>query len=194
MARAKTQRTRPEQAAAAALSAARKEFRALDETWVRWPIDVELVAGLLYNLGVKRVPGLTAGGQEYSGVLFADQGLIAVEASHHEHRQRFTIAHEIGHFVLHYAGGAGAAFYGDLPQNFDVTDAGRGEHLRREAEANAFAAELLMPLEMVDAMYAVEKGDVLRLARHFHVSPEAMERRLARLGLPPKKRRPWGRD
>lgn len=48
-----------------------------------------------------------------------------------------------------------------------------------------------MPLEQVESMYPLEKGDPIRLARHFRVSAEAMERRLQRLGLPVR-HRGWG--
>lgn len=183
--RVKVPRTPPEQAAAAVLQQARSECRDIGEPWVRWPIDVEFIASLLYNLGVKRTPGLSVAGREYSGLLQAEAGLIVVESEHHTHRRRFTIAHEIGHYVMHYRAGQGAAYYGDTPETLE-------DHLALEGEANTFAAELLMPLEQVEAMYPFEKGDPVKMARHFQVSPEAMERRLRRLGLPVRRRSGWG--
>lgn len=183
--RARIQRTGPEEAAARVLRAARAQVEAMGEAWQAWPIDVEFIAALLFDLGVRRTPGLAAGGRPYSGLLEATAGLIVVEASHHPHRQRFTIAHELGHYVLHYRQG-GAGFYGD------TADTLLDDHATLEAEANAFAAELLMPAEAVDALHTVVRGDPVRMARHFAVSVEAMERRLRRLGLPYRKRSPWG--
>jgi len=87
-------------------------------------------------------------------------------------RRRFTIAHEIGHFVLHpercrpERGGA-------------VNEAGRME----EREADAFAAELLMPEHLVREAVREQGLDVARLADRFEVSRKAMQTRLRGLGL-----------
>jgi hypothetical protein len=87
-------------------------------------------------------------------------------------RRRFTIAHEIGHFVLHpercrpERGGL-------------VNEAGR----RDEREADAFAAELLMPEHLVREAVAQHGPDVGRLAHRFQVSRQAMQTRLRHLGL-----------
>ena len=59
-------------------------------------------------------------------------------------RRRFTIAHEIGHFVLHAQGATGVVFC-------RVTDAPEAPKQRIEREANRFAAELLMPEDLVRA-------------------------------------------
>jgi hypothetical protein len=87
-------------------------------------------------------------------------------------RRRVTIAHEIGHFVLHAercrpeSGGA-------------VNEAGR----REEREADAFAAELLMPEHLVGEAVREHGPDVARLADRFEVSRQAMQARLRSLSL-----------
>jgi hypothetical protein len=87
-------------------------------------------------------------------------------------RRRFTIAHEIGHFVLHQEpsrperGGA-------------VDEVGR----REEREADAFAAELLMPEHLVREAVREHGPDVARLADRFAVSRKTMQARLRHLGL-----------
>jgi hypothetical protein len=87
-------------------------------------------------------------------------------------RRRFTIAHEIGHFVLHpercrpERGGV-------------VNEAGRME----EREADAFAAELLMPEHLVRDAVREQGLDVERLADRFEVSRKAMQARLRHMGL-----------
>jgi hypothetical protein len=89
-----------------------------------------------------------------------------------ERRRRFTIAHEIGHFVLH-------------PQRVSPERGGATNYTtgREEREADAFAAELLMPEHLV-RQAALEVGaDPRRLADHFDVSEQAMSIRLRRLGL-----------
>jgi hypothetical protein len=82
-------------------------------------------------------------------------------------RQRFTIAHELGHLLLHEAG----AEYRD--------DTFRGTP--KEYQANDFAADLLMPLWMLDPVAASFGRDPGRLAGIFQVSEQAMKIRLGRL-------------
>lgn len=98
-------------------------------------------------------------------------------------RRRFTAAHELGHAVLHR--GRMGRFRVDVRINEDADDADE-----MEREANRFAAELLMPVEVVAA-----RGDelrrehgccprgvlVYRLAAELLVSREAMRYRLADL-------------
>lgn len=183
-------RTRAESEAERVLEMARTEFAAMGEAWENYQVDVELVGTLLFDLGVQRVPDLRVGQREYAGFLDAGARLIAVEARHHEHRQRFSVAHEIGHFVLHYLpspGRAGlfACTSGDMEVSAVPAAAGaRLMHLRQEAEANLFAGAMLMPEPAVRAMHKVTGGRVPSLARHFKVSPKAMEIRLDQLGLP----------
>lgn len=172
------------------LQQARSEFTLLEEPWDSYQVDIELLATILFGLGVQRVPDLRVGDREYAGILDARARLIAVEELHHEHRQRFSVAHEVGHFVLHFRpqqGGDGlfACTTGDM----EVSAAPRGGneravHLQQEAEANLFAAALLMPAPAVRAMHKVTGGVVVKLAKHFRVSPKAMEIRLTQLHLP----------
>ncbi|MFZ5825389.1 MAG: ImmA/IrrE family metallo-endopeptidase [Bacillota bacterium] len=183
------QLTRAEQEAQRVLARAKEEFQALEEDWHSYLLDVELLASLLFNLGVQQVPDLRVGGREYAAFLEASQGLIVVEANHHEHRRRFSVAHEVGHFVLHYLPRTGGDTYrctpSDMERGSEPTGTGAGvTHGRQEWEANLFAAELLMPEQPVLAMYRVVGGSVSRLAKHFCVSPQAMEIRLKRLPLP----------
>ena len=89
-------------------------------------------------------------------------------------RHRFTIAHELGHYVLH-------SRLGKIR-----LEAGRKGSNRTEWEANWFAAALLMPeAEFRDAVEKFRDRDSLALALsgHFMVSLEAAEVRLKTLGL-----------
>jgi hypothetical protein len=87
-------------------------------------------------------------------------------------RRRFTIAHEIGHFVLHPE-------YSRTDGGGAVTEAGRME----EREADAFAAELLMPDHLMREAVREQGLDVALLADRFEVSRKAMQARLGSLGL-----------
>jgi predicted transcriptional regulator len=97
---------------------------------------------------------------------------VSVRSNGGERRRRFSIAHEIGHFVLH----PGQARY---ERGGAVNEAMRV----REREANAFAAELLMPEHLVRQAVLEDGADARRLADRFEVSVAAMSLRLRRLGL-----------
>lgn len=169
------------------LQQARQEFASLGEPWDNYRVDVELLATLLFDLGTQRVPDLRVGSRDYAGFLDGDARLVAVEASHHGHRQRFSIAHEVGHFVLHYRPRTGlfTCTSADMETSRGLGGVGaRAQHVRREVEANQFASALLMPEPSVRAMHRVTGGRTVALARHFDVSPKAMEIRLEQLSLP----------
>jgi Zn-dependent peptidase ImmA (M78 family) len=181
---------KPDIEAERVLARARAEFGFLGEPWDAYQVDVDLVATLLFDMGVQRVPDLRVGDREYAGFLDAPARLIAIESGHHPHRQRFSVAHEIGHFVLHYlphpkSSGLFTCTTRDMEasgaHNRGGTPAG---HFRQEVQANLFAGSLLMPEAPIRAMHKVTGGKAGAMARHFKVSPKAMEIRLSRLHLP----------
>ncbi|MBY3413134.1 ImmA/IrrE family metallo-endopeptidase [Rhizobium laguerreae] len=98
-------------------------------------------------------------------------------------RKRFTVAHELGHFVLHLAAGEGEFI--DTQDNFRTVqdpDTPWDDKRRSEWEANVFAAALLMPPEAVHRAWK-EIGDPEGMAAYFQVSRQAMALRLDSLGL-----------
>jgi Zn-dependent peptidase ImmA (M78 family) len=115
-----------------------------------------------------------------SGVLFRDHGggqVIGVNSLHAPVRQRFTIAHELGHLRLH----EDALYVDGLVRRDDKSSLALDP---QEIEANAFAAELLMPRKLVlrELAHRVPEGAVAdptrllrQLARAFAVSEQAME-------------------
>ena len=124
---------------------------------------------------------------ELSGFAYQKKGvkIIGVNKGESAERQRFTIAHELGHMFLHK----------DKAVNYDQysmmlrpsVSVGRGVE-PREIEANAFAAELLMPEETVRADVEalgglnLEDEDKIRgLAKTYEVSTQAMTIRLTTL-------------
>lgn len=88
-------------------------------------------------------------------------------------RDRFTIAHELGHYLLHYI----------LPKESGAKTFGRGERNRTETEANVFASALLMPKDAFREVWEKLDGDEWAVARHFEVSPAAAEVRAQVLNL-----------
>ena len=130
-------------------------------------------------------------GDDVSGVLVVQdgRGVIGVNAGQAPVRQRFTIAHEIGHYELHrhrMAVFIDKQFLGPMFAVFRDGKSATGED-QREREANAFAAGLLMPERLVMQAVTHLRADVEdesvieELARHFDVSRQAMTFRVANL-------------
>jgi Zn-dependent peptidase ImmA (M78 family) len=144
------------------------------------PVDVSEVAR---NLGIR--VELVDLGDDCSGMLVRgkDGAVIGVNYGHHPNRQRFTIAHEIGHFELHEGG-----TYVDRGTTFRLrsTEMNSGSAVE-EREANQFAAALLMPSAWVRHELrgeALELGDdeaLRELCSRFGVSTQAMLYRLVNL-------------
>lgn len=124
-----------------------------------------------------------------SGILYRQDDeppIVAVNASHAHVRQRFSIAHEIGHLQLH----AGRPIIVDHLVRGRVNMRDERSSLatsREEIDANGFAAALLMPADWIDADLEEAVGvpagrTVQRLATRYDVSAKAMELRLINLG------------
>ncbi|HEY8361638.1 MAG TPA: ImmA/IrrE family metallo-endopeptidase [Tissierellaceae bacterium] len=146
------------------------------------PIDPILLAN---KLGIRVYAG-DFRDSDISGVIRknGDEIEILVQADHHPNRQRFTIAHELGHFKLH----------------IDKEELEKQDHIEyrrnknfsiEEEEANRFAAALLMPRKAL--LREIEScGPLMKkypdflidyLAIKFFVSKDAMRFRLFNLGL-----------
>lgn len=126
-----------------------------------------------------------------SGVLIRKHGttpVIAINAGDSQRRQRFTVAHELGHLVLNHKG--------DLFVDHTILnrrDSRSSTALDpQEIEANSFAAELLMPADLVllkahsllAGIPSVSQRELLPLlSTHFGVSDQAMTYRLMNLGF-----------
>ncbi|GMM93583.1 ImmA/IrrE family metallo-endopeptidase [Qipengyuania sp. MTN3-11] len=106
-------------------------------------------------------------------------GSIVVANGTSPGRRRFSIGHELGHFLIPSHEGDGQGF---SCSHADLRLADTGEKDRRkkiEAEANRFAAHLLMPPKRIRANRTTRQPDlaeILRLARLFNVSKAAMAR------------------
>jgi Zn-dependent peptidase ImmA (M78 family) len=126
---------------------------------------VESIAEDLLGLAVERQQL-----GEVSGMLLPAERRILVNESEGEARQRFTVAHELGHWVCQCVGRPSAQ-----PVYCRAEDVGADPEARlREREANIFAANLVMPEEAVRAAGGENR---------FGVSDEALAWRLYNLGL-----------
>jgi Zn-dependent peptidase ImmA (M78 family) len=156
------------------------------------PVDVKTVAERLdYRVVLKFFDEA-----DLSGTVMRDtRGVvtIGINTLHAQVRQRFSIAHEIGHAWLHLARVRQEAFFVDPPAGvfFRDSNASRGEDLK-EIEANQFAAGLLMPSHLIGGCLTALAGSpkkltidtaVSELATRFGVSTQAMRFRLVTLGF-----------
>ncbi len=92
-------------------------------------------------------------------------------------RRRFTLAHEIAHFLLH------REFLDDELTDDRMYRSGLGDQMERQA--NRLAARLLMPGNLVRVAWNADAHDAEALARVFDVSGLAMQIRLRELNLQP---------
>ncbi|MBD3238836.1 MAG: ImmA/IrrE family metallo-endopeptidase [Candidatus Moranbacteria bacterium] len=105
---------------------------------------------------------------------------IYVSENDPEGRKRFTIAHELGHVILHHQELAANQRIVDYRK--PLTDYKDTDDLKREVEANMFAAEILMPEDLTKKLWEF-KQDVDDLAGFFKVSQKAALVRLESLAL-----------
>jgi len=145
------------------------------------PVDVMAVSEL-YDVDVK----FGALPDDLSGFLIHedDRVVIGVNSLHPKTRQRFTIAHELGHHLLHPRDN----FVDRQLVFFRDNRSGQASD-SREIEANQFAADLLMPEKLLFKKLRKRPVDleddeaIAALARVFAVSPQALTFRLANLNL-----------
>jgi hypothetical protein len=109
-------------------------------------------------------------------------GAITVRSDRSEPKKRFTIAHEIGHYVNPTHRASSPDGFRCSLSDMMVSKANPNDrHQKMEFEANRFAAELLMPEGRVKAFLrlraSVDLEHILDLAKHFQVSKEASARK-----------------
>lgn len=117
---------------------------------------------------------------------------IFIEEKEHPNRKRFTFAHELGHYFLHKDElQKNDGYFIDTDSTFSLFRSYASEQIEKvdikkkimEAEANCFAAELLMPKELVEKAYPELNYNIKELASFFRVSEQAMTFRLFNLSL-----------
>ena len=146
------------------------------------PVNVE---GIIRSLGIE-LDKKAILDEEISGqieVLEGKRYKISANKTDHYYRQRFTLAHELGHFLFHShlmsEGIDDNRAYRSVPEGrFYNRSIGSAE----ETEANRFAAALLMPRNSVLEGWK-ELQDIEQLSKRFQVSKMAMEIRLRGLGI-----------
>jgi Zn-dependent peptidase ImmA (M78 family) len=152
----------------------------------RAPVPIEVVAHRL-----KLSTEAAALGENVSGMLVVedDRGAIGYNSTHARVRQRFTIAHEIAHFVLHLKKNRRSQLFIDKYVVFRRDEHSSDGSDREEVEANRLGAALLMPGGLVRKEIRqhdldLDDDEALGfLAKRFQVSAAAMTNRLVNLRL-----------
>jgi Zn-dependent peptidase ImmA (M78 family) len=135
-------------------------------------VDLEDVAALRDALIFRHAFGTTApdGMYLYDG----QEAMIVINASKPAQRQRFTLAHELGHHELHRVRGPMQLVDIDAPDSRGAD----GIKDPDEVAANAFAAHLLMPRAALEQALGTKRNrnvtvaDLVDLVRRFRVSWE----------------------
>lgn len=144
--------------------ARRRSYELLSDFGIgRQPVDVDwLTRAMGIHLHYLPNPG-------WDGAVMSNErrAEIWIRSDTFRGRQRFTIAHEIGHLMLH-----------PLGTEFRDVAPGTVQHSPQEQQANAFAAALLMPKFLVQPLMYHSSLSVEEMAQRFDVSVQAMGIRL----------------
>jgi Zn-dependent peptidase ImmA (M78 family) len=138
------------------------------------PVPVDAIAEDLLGLYVEESEEI-----DCSGLLLPAERRIVLRAAEPVARRRFTLAHELGHWVCQVKGGHEAPVY------CRAADVAPSADRALEREANVFAAELLMPEPAVRADWP-RAASCAELAGWFGVSEYAMSWRLYSFDLAPR--------
>lgn len=152
------------------------------------PIDVD---GVAQSLGLEVLYADL--GEDVSGLLIfnGESAQVCVQNEDPRVRQRFTVAHEIGHHFLRHQFESGEHVHVDKGNYISQRGPRASEGVDpKEVQANQFAASLLMPTNAIRQRLAKLAGGgpvldthVEALAEDFEVSEQAMTIRLTGLGL-----------
>jgi len=150
---------------------------------ILFPIPIEELAEVV---GIQSIGELFTEG--FEGMLMTNpeksHGIILVKANVNPQRRRFTIGHELGHYLLPWHR---QLKFSCTSENIRDSSAATNytRDIEMEVEANAFASELLMPTEafkkLLRAAGEPDIEQVAKLAAHFDSSIEATARRFMNL-------------
>lgn len=152
------------------------------------PVDVERISESCGLSVVRRNV------ESISGFIIRSEGkaVIGVNSSNAPVRQRFTIAHELGHYLIHPPGTDDVHIDSGFEIRFRDEVSSQGTD-KSEQEANFFAAELLMPQKFLQSdLGNVGKIDLVdgkflefleNLAHRYEVSNQSLLFRLTNLGV-----------
>jgi len=140
------------------------------------PIDVEFIAKQLsFEVHLFSFPDEISAAIKTIGSL----KVIGVNDKHPKARQRFSVAHELGHYLSGHE-----EFDEDKRAFVDPSKKFLNPQFRQEEEADEFAAELLMPESLLTQDVLTNHLDLPELVKKYEVSEQAMTIQLVNLKLP----------
>lgn len=145
------------------------------------PVPVEDIA---VAVGIEEIRDLDTEGFEGALIALADKsrGVILVRKNSPPYRRRFSISHELGHFLIPTHVAIDSRGFMCRADDMRMTQSATSDRAARmEVEANRFAAHLLMPPPLLRRELARLRGadisHILQLADRYDVSKEAAARR-----------------
>jgi Zn-dependent peptidase ImmA (M78 family) len=152
---------------------------------VTFPIPVENIAR---GCGITDIAVMTT--QGFEGALITNdtkmEGVILVNKRNDPHRRRYTVGHELGHLLNPWHLPTPDGFHCTSQHMLHADASGAADRWKMEAQANEFAAELLMPPEAFKQQFRRVGGEVsiqavIKLSNEFEVSKLAAARRIISL-------------
>ncbi len=136
-----------------------------------YPVNLN---GILRDFGISLIEKEL--NSDISGKIYIENNKFSIMVNdyHSNNRKRFTIAHELGHYLLHYDEILKAAIVDNSLYRSDRLST------RIDVEANRFAAKLLMPMDLIEKIKQ-EKNNLNYISSELQVSREAL---CIRLGIP----------
>jgi hypothetical protein len=151
----------------------------IEELWITSAADLDVEA-IAFDQGIE-VRYEPLNGCEATLVGYGAKAIATIRRSPSRGRERFSIAHETGHWLLH-RGKSFRCRVDDIVQNYSSEAA-------LEKEADQFASHLLMPTAIlrpiIKSLAKPTLKDLQRVADDFDVSLQAMSIRLAALDTLP---------
>jgi Zn-dependent peptidase ImmA (M78 family) len=156
------------------------------------PVNIEEIISQLPSTGIEQLKNIRcsireqkfpAAVKDISAILLKEKGraTLAINEKDSDERKRFSIAHELGHLILHSNNDE------KLTVEKQFFTRAEGVHSLEETEANEFAAELLMPEQLLREDFKNtsknDEGLISSLAKKYNVSPLACTIRLKNLDL-----------
>lgn len=145
----------------------------IEENQLKIPIDLKKICKKL-DISIKEMDF----DEELSGILA--KNTIYISQNIHLHRQRFTIAHELGHYLIHKK--QDNSYKGVRFRSQFVAS----QEKKEEREANVFASLLLMPTQFLEEdlqkKLEISEEFVMELSQKYQVSPIAMTIRIEKMG------------
>lgn len=139
------------------------------------PVDVVLLAE---KLGFKVVPFDFPDTMSAVVRIYEDgKKVIGINKKQSEVRQRFSIAHELGHYL------SGHESYNHDQIVVDPERRYQDPSFQAEQEADEFAAELLMPSRLLKKDFSASQVSITGLAKRYNVSEQAMWIQIVNLEL-----------